>query len=189
MPFLPRRRRPRPRQMLARANRLFGRGEYAEAAPIFDRLAKGAAERGMLNRAGDLYLQSARCYLGMGKAALAVERGKHALRLFGRAGLFGKIERLMPRLVEALQEKGYQAEAEALQQEVEARLAEVPPERRQPPGARPAAWPSMARPAMARRELPARCSACGAPVKPDDVTWLDPQSAECPYCGSVLKAT
>jgi hypothetical protein len=187
MPFLPR-RRPRPRQMLARANRLLDQGEFAEAAPIFDRLAKGAAERGMLNRAGDLYLQSARCHLEMGKAAAAVERGKHALRLFGRAGLFGKIERLMPRIVEALQEKGHNAEAEGLQHEVEARLAEVPPERRAPPGARPAAWPPAARP-RARRGLPAKCLACGAPVKPDDVTWLDPQTAECPYCGSVLKAT
>ena len=174
--------------MLERANRLFDRGEFAEAVPIFDRLARGAAERGMLNRAGDLYLQSARCHLEMGKATIAVERGKHALRLFGRAGLFGKIERLMPRMVEGLQEKGYNAEAEALRQEVEARLADVPPERRQLPGARPAAWPSTARP-RAHRKLPARCSACGAPVKPDDVTWLDPQTAECPYCGSVLKTT
>ena len=190
MPFPPR-RRPRPRQMLARANRLFDQGRFAEAAPIFDRLARGAAERGMLNRAGDLYLQSARCHLEMGKANLAIERGKQALRLFGRAGLFGKIGRLMPRIVDALREKGYKAEAEALQKEVEARLAEVPP------GARLAAWPPTARPAlsvaegppMARQELPAKCSACGAPVKPDDVTWLDPQTAECPYCGSVLKAT
>jgi predicted RNA-binding Zn-ribbon protein involved in translation (DUF1610 family) len=194
MPFLQRRRprpglRPRPRQMLERAHRLFDRGEFAEAAPIFDRLAEGAAERGMLNRAGDLYLQSARCHLEMGKAAAAVERGKHALRLFGRAGLFGKIERLMPRMVETLQEKGYQAEAEALRQEVEARLAEVPPERRAPPGARPAGWPPFARPATARRQLPAKCSACGAPVKPDEVTWLDPQTAECPYCGAVVKAS
>lgn len=189
MPFLPRRRgRPRPRRMLERANRLFDRGKFAEAAPIFDRLARGAAERGMLNRAGDLYLQSARCLMEIGEAAVAVERGKHALRLFGRAGLFGKIERLMPRMVEALQEKGYQAEAAALRQEVEARLAEVPPERRQPPGARPAAWPSTAR-RLARRELPAKCSACGGPVRPDDVTWPDSQTAECPYCGSVLKAT
>jgi hypothetical protein len=188
MPFPPR-RRPGPRQILVRANRLFDQGKFAEAAPIFDRLARGAAERGMLNRAGDLYLQSARCHLEMGKAALAVERGKQALRLFGRASLFGKIERLMPRMVDALQEKGHQAEAEALRQEVEARLAEVPPERRRSPGARLAGWPPAARPVARRGELPARCSACGAPVKPDDVTWLDPQTAECPYCGSVLKTT
>jgi len=181
-------RRPRPRQMLLRANRLFDQGEFAEAAPIFERLAESAVERGMLNRAGDLYLQSARCHLEAREVTLAVERGKQALHLFGQAGLIGKIERLMPRIVEALQAKGYQAEAEALQQEVEARLAEIPPERRAPPGARPAAWPFAAR-GMARRELPAKCSACGGPVKPDDVTWLDAQTAECPYCGSVLKTT
>jgi len=50
MPFPLRRRRPGPRQMLARANRLFDRGKFADAAPIFDRLAEGAAQRGMLNR-------------------------------------------------------------------------------------------------------------------------------------------
>lgn len=181
-------RRPRPRQVLARANKLFDQGKFAEAAPTFGRLAEGAARRGMLNRAGDLYLQSARCHLEAGNVTLAVERGKQALHLFGRAGLTGKIERLMPRMVEALQEKGYQAEATALQQEVEARLAEAPPGRRQPSGARPAVWPSTARP-MARRALPTKCSACGAPIKPDDVTWLDPGTAECPYCGSVLEAT
>jgi len=172
--------------MLARAGRLFDQGKFAEAAAIFERLAEGAAQRGMLNRAGDLYLQSARCHLEMGNAAPAVERGKRALQLFGRAGLIGKIERLMPRMVAALRERGYEAEAEALRQEVEAHLAEAPPGRRPPPGAHPAGRPSFARP-MGRRELPARCSACGAPVKPDDVTWLDPQTAECPYCGSVLK--
>jgi len=33
------------------------------------------------------------------------------LHLFGQAGLIGRIEMLMPRIVEALQEKGYKAEA------------------------------------------------------------------------------
>jgi hypothetical protein len=180
-------RRPRPRRMLLRANKLFDQGKFVEAAPIFGRLAEGAAKRGMLNRAGDLYLQSARCHLEAGNVPLAVEQAKQALQLFGRAGLIGKIERLMPRMVGALQEKGYEAEATALRQEVEAHLAEAPPGRRPPAGARPSGWPSFAKPPRARRELPTKCAACGAPIKPDDVTWLDPGTAECPYCGSVLK--
>jgi tetratricopeptide (TPR) repeat protein len=187
MRFPPRRRRPgpRPRRMLARANRLFDQGKFSEAVPIFERLAKGAAQQGMPDRAGDLYLRSARCRLEMGDVSLAVEQAKQALRLFGRARRMGKIERLVPKIVDALQEKGYEAEAEALQREVEMRLAEAPPEAR--PG-RPA-LSAVEGQAMARRELPAKCSACGAPVKPNDVTWLDRQTAECPYCGSVLKAT
>ncbi len=112
-----------------------------------------------------------------------------SLHLLGQAGLIGKIEMLMPRIAEALQEKGYKAEAADLRQEVEARLAEAPPGRRPPPGARPSRWPSFARPPMARRELPGKCSACGAPVKADDITWLDPYTAECPCCGSVPKTT
>jgi hypothetical protein len=94
-------RRLRPRRMLLRANKLFDQGKFAEAAPIFGRLAEGAAKRGMLNRAGDLYLQSARCHIEAGNVSLAVERAKQALHLFGRAGLVGKIERLMPRMVDA----------------------------------------------------------------------------------------
>lgn len=193
MRFSPRRPRPRPRQVLARADRLFDQGKFSEAAPIFERLAKGAAQRRMPDRAGDLYLRSARCHLEMGNAALAVERGKRALRLFGRAGRVGKIERLLPKIVDALQEKGHEDEAAALQQEVEARLAEAPPGRRPPPFDKlrtpPGARPAAARPMPRRGELPAKCPACGAPIKPDEVTWLDPDSAECPYCGSVLKAT
>ncbi len=190
--LFPPRRRSRPRQMLARAHRLLDQGKFAEAAPIFERLAVGAAERGMLNRAGDLYMQAARCHLEMGNVTRAVEQGKQALRLFGRAGLVGKIQKVVPRMAEALEGKGYKAEAEALRQEVEARLAEAPPGPRPMPAAPPGRWPPFAgprRPPMGRRELPAKCSACGAPVKPDDVSWLDPQTAECPYCGSVLKAT
>jgi len=190
--LFPPRRRPRPRQMLARAHRLLDQGKFAEAAPIFERLAVGAAERGMLNRAGDLYLQSARCHLETGDVTRAVEQGKQALRLFGRAGLVGKIQKVVPRMAEALEGKGYKAEAEALRQEVEARLAEAPSGPRPMPAAPPDRWPPFAgpgRPPIGRRDLPAKCPACGAPVKPGDVSWLDPQTAECPYCGSVLKST
>ena len=95
-------RRPRPRRMLLRANKLFDQGEFAEAAPIFERLAEGAVKRGLLNRGGDLFLQSARCHLEAGNVTLAVERGKQALHLFGRAGLIGKIEVVIERVEKRL---------------------------------------------------------------------------------------
>lgn len=194
MLFRPRRPRrllrPRgPLQLLGRAQRLFETGQYQEAAPIFERLAQGAAERGMWSRAGDLALQAARCYLEAGQVDLALERGKQALRLYGRGGLFGKVQSLLPRIVQALENKGYHEQAQALRAEVEARLAEIPPERRPVPPVRAARWPFFRHPDQKPRELPAQCSSCGAPVRPDEVTWLDQTSAECPYCGSVLKAS
>jgi hypothetical protein len=42
-------------------------------------------------------------------------------------------------------------------------------------------------PLTARVALPTHCPACGATVKPDEVEWLDDVTAECAYCGNVLK--
>ena len=182
--------RPRgPLQSLNRAQRLFEAGQYQEAAPIFERLAEGAAERGMWSRAGDLALQAARCHLEAGQVEMALQRGKQALRLYGRGGLIGKVPSILPRMVQALENRGYHAQAQTLRAEVEARLADLPPERRAAPLGPAGRWPVFQRPGRAPRELPAQCPSCGAPVRSDEVTWLDQTSAECPYCGSVLKAT
>jgi len=40
-----------------------------------------------------------------------------------------------------------------------------------------------------RGALPASCSGCGASLIPDEVEWHDPHTAECPYCGTVVKAS
>jgi predicted RNA-binding Zn-ribbon protein involved in translation (DUF1610 family) len=191
-----RRRRPRrpprpggPLQLLSRAQRLFDEGRYREAAPIFERLAEGAAERGMWSRAGDLALQAARCHLEAGQVDLALQRGRQAIQLYGRGGLIGKVQSILPKMVQALEDRGYHAQAQALRAEIEACLADLPPERRAVPPGPAGRWPLFRRPGMESRELPAQCTSCGAPVRPDEVTWLDQTSAECPYCGSVLKAT
>ena len=39
---------------------------------------------------------------------------------------------------------------------------------------------------MAAR-LPAKCPNCGAPVKPKEVSWAGPATAECLYCGGAMK--
>jgi hypothetical protein len=40
----------------------------------------------------------------------------------------------------------------------------------------------------ALRDLPSRCSGCGAPLVPDEVEWHDATTAECLYCGAIVKA-
>lgn len=40
--------------------------------------------------------------------------------------------------------------------------------------------------AVGRGRLPGRCPQCGAPLRSDQVEWVDAQSAECPYCGGVV---
>ena len=163
------------RRALGRAERLLRQGRPAEAASIFDDLAREAEGRGMLDRAGDLYLRAARCYLALDDLDRADERATKAIRLFLRAGRPMKVRRLLPKVVGALERRGRHAEAEELRKEVAALLGP-------PPVGRPFG------PAIARGELPAKCPHCGAPVKPDEVSWVGPRTAECPYCGSVLKA-
>jgi hypothetical protein len=40
-----------------------------------------------------------------------------------------------------------------------------------------------------RPTLPMHCPACGAPLRPDEVDWLDNVTAECGFCGSPVRET
>ena len=177
-PLRPRKRFARARQKLVRARELFDRGEYAAAVPIFEELAQAAERRRMLDRAGDLRMQLARCHIKLGNTDRADQEGLHALRLFLRAGRPMKVRRLLPKMVAVLEQHGRHEEAKELREQAEQLLWPMPA-RAGPAG----------RPAMAGRDtLPGKCPNCGGPIKPDEVHWVGPRSAECPYCGSVVNA-
>jgi len=177
--MLPRRRRPGLRPALSRARRRIEQADPAEAAAILEEKAQAAEEQGMLDKAGDLHLEAARCYLQLDDMDQADDHGLKALRLFIQARRPGKVRRLVPRMMAVLHRKGYHDEAEKLRQEVEALLGAPPGERAIPWGGR----------AVQRASLPAKCPSCGGPVRSDEVNWIDPYSAECPYCGGIVKTT
>ena len=168
------RRRPMPPgrpipEPVRKARRLFEEGKFEEAAEAFDELAQGAEERGMIFQAANLTLQAARCYLKLDNLDLAYERGMQGLELFKEAGRPGPATKVAEKIGEALREKGRTAEAEALERELKQ-------------------LPSAPRPGVKRGELPGKCTQCGAPIKEAEVAWVGSSSAECPYCGSVVKA-
>ena len=165
-PFPPGRPIPEP---VRRARKLFDEGKFEEAAEAFDELAQGAEERGMVFQAAHLTLQAARCYLKLDNLDAAYERGMQGLELFKEAGRPDVARGFAEKMVEVLREKGRAAEAEALERE----LKQLPPAPRR---------------GVRRGELPGKCSQCGAPIKESEVAWVGPSSAECPYCGSVVKA-
>jgi hypothetical protein len=39
-----------------------------------------------------------------------------------------------------------------------------------------------------KRVLPTNCHGCGGPLHANEVEWVDEITAECPYCGSALRA-
>jgi thioredoxin-like negative regulator of GroEL/DNA-directed RNA polymerase subunit RPC12/RpoP len=176
--MLLRRRRPAPRRRLGRAQELLRRGNFVEAAQVFEKLAQEAEDRGMLDRAGDSRLQAARCYLELNNTERADQEGLHALRLFLRARRPRKVRRLLPKMVAALEKHGRHKEAEELRKRAEELLGSL----RARVGAGPGPGPAR------HGTLPGKCPACGAPVKPNEANWVGQDSAECPYCGSVITA-
>jgi hypothetical protein len=95
-----------------------------------------------------------------------------------RGGQPGRAMRRLPRLVQALRAGGHHAQADALQAAADQRLSGLRPEPRR-----------FARSPARRGEIPAGCASCGGPLHPDEVEWHAANTAECPYCGSPVKAS
>jgi tetratricopeptide (TPR) repeat protein len=148
---------------------LLEQGKFEEAAKLFDQLAQDAEEQGQIVRAAHLMCQAARGYLQLDEVDAAYERGMKALDILKRAERPGAARRLGEKMAQALKDKGRQAEAEAVERELQQLPASAPL-------------------GVRRGELPGKCQQCGGPVRETEVTWVGPSSAECPYCGSVVKA-
>lgn len=177
---------PRIRRQLNRAHRSLAEDRFEEAARLFDDLAQRAQNNGMPIRAADLTLQAARALLGADLADRAVERTLAALRLLVAGGRADRVPRVLSRSTAALRDKGYDAQADQLEQEAQQivagagrSMAELETEAAQQAGPQP----------QQRGSLPATCTGCGAQLVPDEVEWHDANTAECLYCGTVIKAT
>jgi tetratricopeptide (TPR) repeat protein len=169
------------RRILARANQLVAEGQFAEAAAIYERLYWESEERGFVGRAADLALQAARAYFAAEDVGAALIRAREALRLLANSGRAGRIPQVLSKMTAALRDKGYDAQADELDQEAGRILGEVGLSFEE--AKQQAPWiPEK------RGTLPAKCSGCAAPVVPDGVEWHDAQTAECLYCGTILKA-
>ncbi|MFQ6102598.1 MAG: hypothetical protein ACE5OS_15410 [Anaerolineae bacterium] len=173
---------PRIRKALERANSLMADGQFAEAASIFGGLSEEAKQHGMLVRAADLALQASRAYFAADDMGAALERAKQALRLFVRGGRAGRVPLVLSKMTAALRKKGYDAQADQLEQEAEQAFEEMGlslgEARQRAPHV-----------AEKRGTLPTHCSGCGAPLVADEVEWHDAHTAECLYCGTVVKAS
>jgi tetratricopeptide (TPR) repeat protein len=150
-------------------------GRFAEAADQFDQLARGAEGRAMPAAAAEMYLRAARCYGELDDLERADDRAEKAIDLFIEARRSVRVRQVLPRALAALERRGRQEDAERLRQKVEEAFGGQ------------GLVPARGR-ARAAARLPAKCANCGGPIKPDEVAWAGPAAAECPYCGSVVKA-
>jgi len=168
---------PRVRRQLRRAHALMENGDHAQAAQIFSRLATEALDRGRLQVAPRLFLQAGHAYLLGGQLEAGVQHAQRGLELLAEAGRWAILHNAGQRAIGILKETGNPQQAE----ELEAWLKRTLPEHFEPGQADPSLR-------HARGKLPAKCPYCGATLRPDEVTWLRPESAQCDYCGSIVTA-
>jgi len=160
--------------VLQRANNLLAAGNYSAAAEAFEQIARAAHARGG-PRAPMFFLQAGRARILAGQTSLGMEHLKQALAILASLGQWPRFQRAGERASQELTERGLTAEASEIRELLQTRL---------PPGF--AASPAAGMPAR-RPTLPTHCPSCGAAVRPDEVEWLDDETAECAYCGSPVR--
>jgi hypothetical protein len=158
--------------MLQHANRLFENGNYAEAAQAFEQLARGAEER-YSERAPFLYLEAGRAAIFGGQNQAGLAHLRRGLTLLASQGRHLRMHMLGGRIVNDLNARGLKQEADEIAGLMKANL----PEQSAPQEAAPAKKPI----------LPTHCPNCGGALRPDEIEWLDEATAECAYCGSMVR--
>jgi hypothetical protein len=149
------------------------KGDFANAAELFERLAQSAYDRGMLRQAPGLYLQTGRAYALAGNLEKGADFLRQGLQIIADGQHWHHLRQAGQRVVAELN----QWNQPELAQEFESWLQNMLPEQISTPNA-----------VTPRGKLPLKCPSCGGPVRPDEVEWLDQHTGECPYCGSAIRA-
>ncbi len=167
----------RVEMMLNQAHRLMSTGDYIQAGAIFERLARGAVQRG-IPRAPFLFIQAGQAYLEGGEKPKGFTLVKHGLKMLADAGRWDELYRIGHRTLAVLEEKGFKEEKDRLTDWLE----DVLPERSEQVSQ------SKLQGKTKHPVLPTACPSCGGPVDPAIVTWRDDITAECLFCGSMVRA-
>ncbi|HEY5731279.1 MAG TPA: hypothetical protein VIS72_14605 [Anaerolineales bacterium] len=153
--------------ILQEANLAFEKGEYGRAAERYEQIASVTDARGG-PRAPLLHLQAGRARAFAGQAPLALPSLRRGLELLAERGQFPRLHKAGTRVIDELNERSFEDEAT----NIEIYMGTLLPK-------------SFSVETMAKHPvLPTHCPSCGAPLRPDEVEWLDEVTAECGYCGS-----
>lgn len=166
---------PRIEKELRRANHLMERGDHANAAVLFDRLAIDAHDKNILRHAPMLFLQAAHAFILSGKIKDGLQRVRTGLDILAKTNRWRALQNAGQRAVNILSETGYSSEAQEINSWLEEKLSAqdlIQPEDEKN---------------FSRGQLPPKCPYCGATVHPDETNWINSSSAECIYCGSTIQ--
>jgi predicted Zn-ribbon and HTH transcriptional regulator len=172
---------PTPHPLLQRANELMAISDFTGAARAYEELAQAAQAR-TGPAAPHLYMQAGKARLLAGQVPIGIVHIKQGLSLFAGRGEWLKFYRNRRRTVEELLRLGLNGETDALATYLSAEL----PAGIQEDEAK--TRDNIGRVERRKAVLPPKCQGCGAPLRSDEVEWVDEVSAECPYCGSISRS-
>jgi hypothetical protein len=168
--------------VLQQANQLMANNQPAVAAPLFAQLAAQMEAANHPRRAANLHARAAHAFADSQAGQAALGQARSALNLFISSGMVARTPVFFANITRKLNNHGMQNAAHALQQEYGGRLQAGPLRRRQ--GAVAGAAPAAPR----HGSLPTSCPKCGAPVHGAEANWVDNNTAECDYCGALIRA-
>jgi len=161
-------------QILSQANRLIAEGHPGEAAQLFANLAQQMEATNHPRRAANFHAQAAHAYADDQDEGNVLVQARRALTLFLQYQMVQRSPRFFANIERKLRARNMPNAADTLQTEFGQQVGSLP----QPP-----AQPQV----PGQQRLPPTCSQCGAPVRGDEIEWINQYSAECIYCGSIIQ--
>ena len=153
------------------ANQLYTIGQFEAAANAYTQLAHQMERIGKPRQAANLHAQGAMAWAKAGIEQRSLNQANIALAQFTLLGMRHRISEFKMELDRVLYPHKVPAGSD------QSKLAKND-------STTPVAQPT----ANTRRvQLPAICPQCGAPVRTDEIEWINEASAECGFCGAILQ--
>ena len=163
---------PAQLQALNRANQLMAGGQPGQAAPLFAGLAGEMETANHPRRAANLHAQAAHAFADSQQEQRALNQARAALTLFIQYQMVQRTPVFYANITRKLNANGMKNAAGALALEFGKQV-----------GSLPAPVPT----APGRGQLPTNCPQCGGPLHASSATWIDANTAECEYCGALIR--
>jgi hypothetical protein len=158
---------------LVKANQLMSQGKPLQAGPMFAQVAQAMQTSNHPRRAANLYTRAAHAFADGNNGQQALAYSRAALTLFIQHKMPLRTQAFYRNITGKMRVRGMNLAAEALQSEYGAQVA--------------AQSTAQAASQPRRGLLPTSCPKCGAPVHGDEITWVDDNTIECDYCGTLIR--
>lgn len=165
---------PDQMQTLSKANQLIASGLPGQAAPLFAKVASEMETAAHPRRAANLHAQAAHAYADSQNEQAALNHSRIALNLFIQSQMANRTSVFYTNITHKFTNKGMKSAADSLIREFGSKVGSVP--------ARAVTAP------RSLRQLPTNCPKCSAPIHKNDASWMDDQTIECDFCGSLIKS-